>query len=1176
MLFKLDKFRNKFFLFAIGYVILGLTGLLALSFYWLPPGNAIVGHDSGLPLNAKEFIQTRFYAWDDRLDFGLDNSVNFGSLTIHFIDWASSVISGVPYAGNYVSVFFWLGLIFVSGVVFAYQLKDVFGKSFVFILPPLLVFNFYIFQSVFMLERAKYGIFSGLLIFLAVYFRLYNQRLSVLPAALISSLTFSIFNGGGLFGITLYGGVIAIFVVIVIHVFSRGLVSRNFEELRKTLLFFALCLVFYLAFNAYSIIPYVKQFLIDNPQALFKASSIESNKEWLGYVSRSSSFLNLFRFLGVPDWYGGVGQVERANIEHPYAAYYLNNFILSSLNFLFPILAFSSLFLAKNKATRRILSLFAVIALFEMFLAAGSHEPLGSVYTSLMNYVPGFVLFRSAFYKFGIFYLLGMLVMFTFTVTVFIDKLSKLFPINFKKSALFIFTFTAIGLWSTYHWVLFDSSKVFSWKSDQSTRVQPPEYIFDFTRWAGKNNLGEKRILLLPPVNKNWQSDAYSWGYWSLSPLPYALSTARVISRWHGLTNEETALIDRLYGSIKENNESPFLQFAEKLNIGYLLLREDVLTDSTWSSSERPESYKKAIESFEKVSKVKKFGEWEFYKISTNVNSEVYTTSEVNIAPDRYVTLANNFFEEGHSVGSTVLKLYPEFESFKTKLMQVYDCLSCPFEKKFNLQSSPEVEILPNSILYAFKEDQEQKLLATQKDPRSKMGDYLGLVLRRSAEQQRMLDLRIKEKYLLENAVTIRTYLGEIYSLLEVTPDKTNDFELANMVLEYLSPADRVFSDRVIRSDFKADSNKLIDEMLGVVWEIERIKGFFTPLLTNIEQWSTKKVYKVVFPEDGKYNIFFPTTSLPKALDGSIILPETVELKIDDQAKTLDIEEAQESWMVTRVEEKKGTGEYTLRFPDLPNLLTLESSALEKFSFGEAACFKGKIANFDPRRAYEIKVWKKDRLRSVKIIFSDDEFTYSEKHGFLQGEDSFEVPATAEGSYARYVFFPSVSAKIISLYICSDNAELPPIDKIEAKEFFSPPVIGVNGSYQSKDSPDISYSRENPTSYTAVASEVKNTAYTLNTPYVFVFNEKFNPSWQLLAQNEDGEFLSIDKHFTVDGYANGWLITDPKIKKFKIEYAPQSVFYKAGVFSAVSVLAAVSWLIFTFVRSRRKNKQSLQ
>ena len=99
-------------------------------------------------------------------------------------------------------------------------------------------------------------------------------------------------------------------------------------------------------------------------------------------------------------------------------------------------------------------------------------------------------------------------------------------------------------------------------------------------------------------------------------------------------------------------------------------------------------------------------------------------------------------------------------------------------------------------------------------------------------------------------------------------------------------------------------------------------------------------------------------------------------MKIDNQTKTLDVERAQENWMVTRVEEKQGSGEYTLHFPDLPNLLTIESSGLEKFSFGETACFKGKIANFDPRRAYEIKIWKQDRLRPVKIIFSDDEWRF--------------------------------------------------------------------------------------------------------------------------------------------------------------------------------------------------------
>ena len=210
---------NKFLTFACVYAFFALFCLLLLvRVYWLPPGFALAGHDSGLPLDAKQFLLSRLYAWDDRLGFGLDNSANFGSLTIHFFDWISSVIAGTPYAGNYVSLFFWLGLIFLSAFIFAYQLKSVCGKPFVFILPVFLTFNFYVFQSVFMLERAKFGIFSATLLSLAVFFRMQEKKFSVITSAVLTSFIFSVFNGGGWFGITLYGGVAVILISLIFNV----------------------------------------------------------------------------------------------------------------------------------------------------------------------------------------------------------------------------------------------------------------------------------------------------------------------------------------------------------------------------------------------------------------------------------------------------------------------------------------------------------------------------------------------------------------------------------------------------------------------------------------------------------------------------------------------------------------------------------------------------------------------------------------------------------------------------------------------------------------------------------------------------------------------------------------------------------------------------------------------
>lgn len=1165
---KFFKFNNKFLLLATLYAFVFLVGLFFLTLAWLPPGYTIAGHDSGLPLDAKQFLSTRLYSWDDRIGFGIDNSVNFGSLTIHFIDWIASVVAGTPYAGNYISVFFWLGLIFVSGLVFSYQLKDILGRVFVFVLPVLLTFNFYIFQSMFMLERAKFGVFSALLITLAVYFRLQQKKLEVLPAALITALVFSIFNGGGLFAITLYGGVVIILAILVIYIFVRGLENHNFGEFKEILRLLVLSAVFYLIFNAYAILPYVKQFSANNPQAIFQDSLISGNKEWLAYVSRSSSYLNLFRFLGVPDWYAGSGQVDKANVEHPYASIYLDNLLPTALSFLFPILSFASLLLAKKGIQRKTLSLFAVISLAGLFFTAGSHKPLGFIYEFLMEYVPGFVLFRSAFYKFGVFYLLGTLVLFAFTLSFFAEKLAARFvSIKLYKPGVVIFTLLVLGLWVSYHWVLFDSTKVFSWKSDQSTKVMPPSYIYDFSHWVEKNNLGEKRVLLLPPVNKDWQSDAYDWGYWSLSQLPYALSTARVISKWHGFTNEELGLVNRIYSSIEKNDEKNFLELAEKLNIGYLLLRQDVLTDSKWTSSERPENYKNTVESFDQIKKTESFGKWDFYKINSSTNSELYATSSLNLATDRYISLANEFFTTGHNVGSSVTKLYPEFMNISAKKMEVFDCLSCAMERKDDLQSLPEVTILPNSLLYSFKERQEQKLLSTPKDSWSRVADYLGLVLRRSAEQQRMIDLQLKDKHLVKNASVIRSYLEKIYTELVATPEKAKDFEVAIQVLEYLNQADRVFSDQATRSDFKFQNERLTDEILGVVWEIERIKEFFAPLLDDSERWATQKVYKVALSDDGKYDIFFPSGSLPRDISGQPILPQSVDFEKDGKTNELEVKTAEDGWFTTRINESKGVGRFIMHFAELPNLLNIESSALEKFSFGKAACYQGSIANFDQKRAYEVRVWKSDRLKPAKIIFRDKTFAYSERHGFLQGEDSFEIPASAEGGYARYIFFPSASADIISLYICSDTAELPPIDKIDVREYFSPPVIGISGGYPDAGdkSADIQYQRKNPTSYQVEASDIgKN-------PYVLVFNEKFNPSWKLSIEKQDGSSITVAQHFMVDGFANGWLISDPSAKKFNIEYAPQNIFYKASMFSLASIPIAISWLIFSIFWKRKKH-----
>ena len=69
--------------------------------------------------------------------------------------------------------------------------------------PVFLTFNFFIFQSIFILERAKYELIFSTLIFLTLVLKIiFDERSNVLKYSIIFSFMITIFNGGGWFGLT--------------------------------------------------------------------------------------------------------------------------------------------------------------------------------------------------------------------------------------------------------------------------------------------------------------------------------------------------------------------------------------------------------------------------------------------------------------------------------------------------------------------------------------------------------------------------------------------------------------------------------------------------------------------------------------------------------------------------------------------------------------------------------------------------------------------------------------------------------------------------------------------------------------------------------------------------------------------------------------------------------------
>ena len=162
------------------------------------------------------------------------------------------MIGNTLYAGNWFNLFFWLSLIFLSTVLFAYHFKNIFGIYFVFIFPILIIFNFYLSQSLFILERAKYSILAGTLIFLAILFKVLDKKISILIGAILASLTFFILNGGSLLGVSLYGNLLVILLTILIFYFFDGIAKKDFSSLRRLILFFIVTFVIFLALNKHA------------------------------------------------------------------------------------------------------------------------------------------------------------------------------------------------------------------------------------------------------------------------------------------------------------------------------------------------------------------------------------------------------------------------------------------------------------------------------------------------------------------------------------------------------------------------------------------------------------------------------------------------------------------------------------------------------------------------------------------------------------------------------------------------------------------------------------------------------------------------------------------------------------------------------------------------------------
>lgn len=111
--------------------------------------------------------------------------------------------------------------------------------------------------------------------------------------------------------------------------------------------------------------------------------------------------------------------------------------------------------------------------------------------------------------------------------------------------------------------------------------------------------------------------------------------------------------------------------------------------------------------------------------------------------------------------------------------------------------------------------------------------------------------------------------------------------------------------------------------------------------------------------------------------------------------------------------------------------------------------------------------------------------------------------------------------------------------------------------------PTISYTKINTTKYTVHISNTSN-------PFVLVFSELFNNKWEAFY----GDNTSINQHYRVNLYANGWLIDKTGNFDLTIEFTPQRL-YKSGEIVSVFSHLLNGILLITLIYQRKKKVNSL-
>ena len=588
-----------------------------LPYIWLEPGFVVMGHDSGFRINFLTYYKSLLYAFNPVMNLGVDWQLYKGFLLTQLPEFLGTLLTGSWEMGQRFMMQYWLFLIPLSMYTL---MRNVFRDKDQWIVritaSLFYLFNFFILQGMFIVERAKFSLFAALPIAILLVYRVLVEKKKIIPNAILFGLLYFFCSGGG--SPPLYGATLVALPVTFLFFSFLSWKKDGLPAIKRSILAGALFAIAFVGMNSYWIIPQVKLYTQTYGSAVAERGGVDGLLAWERVNSKNAGIDNLVRLQGIPDWYD--------NPIHPFSHLYLTNPLLIILSFV-PVVCIAFAFfihIVKRKKIPPVIILSGLLLGIGLIFSGGTHPPFGVFYEYAMRHVPGFAIFRSSIYKFGPLLWFSMTLLFGYSVW-FSISLVRLKAVRLSLGILVILF--VIG----YHFPFFTSS-FFRFHERFTTKLTVPPYVSAMADYANKETNPENRIMILPELTSsfyNLQMDAYDWGFFSLDILPRNAIDRSIIAN----DNNAGPVIHRLYSELMNGTPGSFTRMASLFGIEYILWRNDALYSASVVDGRTIEAQRLKLDTLG-VQLIQRQGAWELYSLPASPQALVRVAGKSTCGKD--------------------------------------------------------------------------------------------------------------------------------------------------------------------------------------------------------------------------------------------------------------------------------------------------------------------------------------------------------------------------------------------------------------------------------------------------------------------------------------------------------------------------------------------------------------